>query len=246
MVKLIDTRERETQILNLVVESYINESKPISSSYLCEKHNLPYSPATVRNIMLSLENKGLLSHIHTSSGRIPTKEGFKYYVERFMDNDWVDNYPAAEDYYSRELVGMEQVVNYTLNVLAETSGYASLGAVFGKNEKLFFSGTRFILDQPEFGDIARLKSLFYVLEVKMARLQEILFNCLDERTKIFIGDELGFDEIPECALVVSGMKDEPLSCSLALLGPMRMDYAKAVSCLHTVRDQFREVAGYLL
>jgi len=196
--------------------------------------------------MLSLEKRGLLSHLHTSSGRVPTKAGFKFYVERFIDNNEVESYPPAERYYSRELSGMEQVVNYTLNVLAEASGYASLGAVFGRNEKLFFSGTRFILDQPEFEDIARLKSLFYVLEVKMAQLQEIMFNCLDERTKIFIGDELGFEEIPECAMVVSGMKDDPLSCSLALLGPMRMDYAKAVSCLHTVKSQFKEVVGYLL
>ena len=169
MVKHIDSREREDEILGLIIESYIQESKPISSAYLCKECHLNYSSATVRNVMLSLEKKGLLSHIHTSSGRVPTKEGFKYYVEHFSEEDIVDNYPLSLDFDSLPSSNVDEIVNYTLDALVQTSGYTSLVAISGRDEKLFFRGMRFILEQPEFENISRLKHVFYALEVKQGQ-----------------------------------------------------------------------------
>ena len=67
-----DLNTRERLLLKATIEDYIETKVPISSGYLKNKHNFGLSPATIRSALASLENKGLLSHPHTSSGRIPT------------------------------------------------------------------------------------------------------------------------------------------------------------------------------
>jgi transcriptional regulator of heat shock response len=241
MVKFIDTREREKEILDLVIKSYIKESRPISSGYLCDKYNLPYSSATVRNIMEVLEKRGFLSHIHTSSGRVPTKKGFKYYVARLKEEDFIKEEYTVTLQLSYAITDIEGVINRTLDTLAQVSGYTSLVAISGRDKKIMFKGTRFILEQPEFGDIERLKNLFYTLEVKIGQLQHLLFNYLDEKVQILIGEETGLQGISDCALLISGSKDKRLTFSLGLLGPVRMDYIKAASCLYSIKRQFKRL-----
>ncbi|MFA5271777.1 MAG: hypothetical protein WC412_05505 [Candidatus Omnitrophota bacterium] len=240
MLKTIDTKERENEILNLIVETYIKESKPISSSHLCQKYNLPYSSATIRNIMEALEEKGFLSHIHTSSGRVPTKKGFRYYVEHLKKEEMAGNYELELSICDSHSRG-EQDIDRALDLLSENSGYASFLAVSGKDHKLFFRGTRFMLEQPEFEDIRKLKSVFYALEVKLNQLEELMLHYFNEQVKILIGDEMGFEEISDCSLVLSGSGKKSVSYSLALLGPMRMDYVKAVSSLCSIKKQFEEI-----
>ncbi|MEI8348741.1 MAG: hypothetical protein WCI77_01170 [Candidatus Omnitrophota bacterium] len=240
MVRSLDTRERETEILNLIVDSYIRESKPISSSHLCQQYHLPYSSATVRNVMENLEQKGFLSHIHTSSGRVPTRAGFKYYVEHLKEDEMAKDYPIVFD-FETEIADINGVINHALNILAQSSGYTSFLALAGRDEKLFFRGARFMLEQPEFEDMHRLKNVFYALEMKLSQLQDLLSHYFNNGIKILVGDEIGFAEISDCSLVVSGSSDDRFSFTLALLGPMRMDYVKAASCLYTTKRQFREV-----
>jgi transcriptional regulator of heat shock response len=192
--------------------------------------------------MEALEEKGFLSHLHTSSGRVPTKKGFKCYVERLNEADLVSDY-ATEANFSEMVERDGQGIVGALDILAQSSGYASFLAVSGKGNQLFFSGTRFILEQPEFEDISRLKNVFYALEVKMQKLQELLLNYFDERLKILIGDDIGFEEISDCSLVVCGSGEDKILFTLALLGPMRMDYIKAVTCLCSVKGQLKDIIG---
>ena len=248
----IDNRKREAEVLNLVVESYIKEYKPISSGFLCDKFHLPYSTATLRNVMKSLEDKGLLSHVHTSSGRVPTEEGFKYYVEHldediFLKEDTTSLIPL--DYFDSmpdNFANIEGVFTRTLDALAEVSGYTSLMAISGFEEKFLFRGTRFILEQPEFEDIQRLKSFFYTLEVRIEEIHQLLFSYLDSKVKILIGEDIGFEEISDCSMIISGLHQQDLSAILAVLGPMRMDYVKAVSAIYSIRQKLGETLKKLL
>jgi len=242
MVKCIDPIEREEKILSLIAKSYIKESKPISSAYLCRNCHLSYSSATVRHIMFSLERQGFLSNVYTSSGRVPTKKGFKKYVENFCESDFSKDLNINLDFYSLPVLNMDGVINYTLDSLSRSSGYTSLIAVSGKNEKVFFKGMRCILDQPEFEDIRKLKDIFYVLESKLDVIYTLLFNCIDKKIKILIGDDIGFDEFCECSLIISGVREKHLDFVLALLGPIRMNYAKATSCLNSANRQLKEIA----
>lgn len=76
--------ERQKLILALVIRDYIQESKPVSSNRLVSQYNLDFSSATVRNEMGILTEKGFLRQPHTSAGRAPTEEGYRYFVRQLM------------------------------------------------------------------------------------------------------------------------------------------------------------------
>ena len=75
---------RQQAILAMVVREYIDKARPVASKTLVERYNLSVSPATVRNEMACLEEQGYLTHLHTSAGRMPTEKGYRYFVERLI------------------------------------------------------------------------------------------------------------------------------------------------------------------
>ena len=77
---------RTQAILRAVIEEYVGTAVPVGSAALVERFNLGVSSATVRNILAELELAGLLTHPHTSAGRIPTDEGYRWYVESIIDS----------------------------------------------------------------------------------------------------------------------------------------------------------------
>lgn len=81
-----DLTERRRQILKLVIQEYIESpARPVASETLLRKYKLQYSSATIRNELAALEELGLLTHLHTSAGRVPTDAGYRYFVENLMD-----------------------------------------------------------------------------------------------------------------------------------------------------------------
>ncbi|HLB95261.1 MAG TPA: heat-inducible transcriptional repressor HrcA [Nitrospiria bacterium] len=77
----MELKERSQQVLKAVVFSYIKIGYPIGSLTITENYRFGLSPATIRNIMAELEEMGYLSQPHTSSGRIPTEKGYRFYVD---------------------------------------------------------------------------------------------------------------------------------------------------------------------
>lgn len=76
---------REQEVLEAVIQEYIQDAHPVGSRQLAKNYNLNVSPATIRNAMADLEDMGYLTHPHTSAGRIPTDEGYRYYVDTLME-----------------------------------------------------------------------------------------------------------------------------------------------------------------
>ena len=74
---------RQNEMLKIIVLEYIKLAKPVSSNLICDRLNC--SSATVRSEMAYLEELGLLEKTHTSSGRIPSEEGYRYYVDNLME-----------------------------------------------------------------------------------------------------------------------------------------------------------------
>jgi heat-inducible transcriptional repressor len=77
--------EREHQILEAVIRTYVETAEPAGSRSVARRFNLGISPATVRNTMSDLEEKGYLYHPHTSAGRVPTDMAYRLYVDSLMD-----------------------------------------------------------------------------------------------------------------------------------------------------------------
>jgi heat-inducible transcriptional repressor len=68
-----------------VVEEYVATGQPVGSKHLVERTGMQVSSATVRNELAELERLGLLTHPHTSAGRVPTDRGYRYYVDRLLE-----------------------------------------------------------------------------------------------------------------------------------------------------------------
>ena len=120
--------ERSGSILRAVIDEYVNSAAPVSSGSLVEHYPLGVSSATVRNVLAELEAMGLLSHPHTSAGRIPTDAGYRYYVQVLAD-DWF--VPAVEQRMIRHQFGQvefasEQWFRLAASTLAANTRTAGL------------------------------------------------------------------------------------------------------------------------
>lgn len=119
----IELTPRERQILKATVEDYIESTTPVASGFLKSHHQLPFSPATIRNTLATLEKKGLLTHPHTSSGRIPTDLGYRYYVDELLDgNDGITgSLPDIESSLSRMGDNLDDLMQAVAGMLAQVS-----------------------------------------------------------------------------------------------------------------------------
>ncbi len=77
--------DRKRDLLRRLVEEYVATGEPVGSKTLVERSGLPVSPSTVRNELAELESLGLLTHPHTSAGRIPTDAGYRFYAEGVLE-----------------------------------------------------------------------------------------------------------------------------------------------------------------
>ena len=107
--------ERGRKVLEAVVSSYIKTGEPVGSRTITKKFGMGLSPATIRNIMADLEDLQLLTHPHTSAGRIPTDLGYRYYVDTLME---AEPQEKIEREIGELLKGNDADIK---NLLAETS-----------------------------------------------------------------------------------------------------------------------------
>src|SRR2546423_1515710 len=77
----LELTARQREILRRVVEDYVETGQPVGSKALVERAGMTVSASTVRNELADLESLGLLTHPHTSAGRVPTERGYRYYAQ---------------------------------------------------------------------------------------------------------------------------------------------------------------------
>ncbi|NQV04336.1 MAG: heat-inducible transcription repressor HrcA [Candidatus Omnitrophica bacterium] len=84
-MKKVDIEQRQKKILSAIVESYIDTAIPVGSRTISQRFRWSMSPATIRNVMADLEETGLITHPHTSAGRMPTDKGYRLYVDMLLE-----------------------------------------------------------------------------------------------------------------------------------------------------------------
>ena len=109
---------RAQAILRAVIEEYVTTAAPVGSQALVERYRLGVSSATVRNVLAELENAGLLSHPHTSAGRVPTDNGYRFYVESIVE---AVPLPAVEQLMIRHQFGQVEFASEHWFRLAATT-----------------------------------------------------------------------------------------------------------------------------
>ncbi|MFQ5630273.1 MAG: heat-inducible transcriptional repressor HrcA, partial [bacterium] len=161
-----DLTKREKNILNLIVENFVRHAAPVGSKFISQNTDISLSSASIRNVMMELEQRGYITHPHTSAGRLPTDKGYRFYVDSLMQ---MENLSTAEkDGIVENLNRFSRDVSYILEAASQTLARISnlLGVVLAPR---FFEG---IFQKMELVPVTE-KKILVVISIKSGLVKTI-------------------------------------------------------------------------
>lgn len=231
--------ERQNLILENIVKDYINSAQPISSEFLQEKHNFGVSPATIRNEMQELEEKGYLLQPHTSAGRVPTDKAYRMFVDNLFEEDDIEesNFFDEFDQLHRE---MQNSFSFFQEMTKRLAGFSSsLALSYLPEEKVMFKeGWENVLNEPEFEDANFMKEFIGAVE----GLEKNIDNLKFEKTniKVYIGKENPTSKKKEFSVIVSQTNlPNGKKSKIVLVGPKRMEYERNIGLMSAMQKLFQ-------
>ncbi len=227
---------RQNNILRGVIETHIETTQPVGSRLIAEKYAFAFSPATIRNEMGTLEELGYLTHPHTSSGRLPTDRGYRYYLDHTAFEDPTeeaahldeglaspmgeDQREAFWDQVSLFLASFSQEVGLALTPSADE---------LPRRVKWSLQGVPSILEKPEFQDVRKVRNLLGVFEERTALTHWVLTHVDPDHVSVSVGREHGHEALEDCAIVTARYTaGDGRQGVLAVLGPKRMAYRRVI------------------
>lgn len=125
--------ERKHMILCGAIEDYIADACPITSGGVKDKHIKDISSATLRNELNALEAMGYLKQLHTSSGRTPTAEGYKYYVNSLLKNAKTDNLmlDSVKEIIENRTISVSEIISEIANIISKNTKYPTIISMNG-------------------------------------------------------------------------------------------------------------------
>ena len=138
--------DRKKKVLQAIVEEYINTAEPVSSNSISNKYDLNYSSETIRNEMADLDKKGYLDKVHTSSGRIPSAKGYRYYVDELLkdDNISIEEIKYISDKLETKVNEIEDLTKITANTISEITHYTAV-TIGPKTDEQIIQEIKFVL-----------------------------------------------------------------------------------------------------
>lgn len=204
----MELSERKIKILNIAVEEFIKDSAPITSGRVLDRTSLDVSTATLRNELNALEAMGFLKQLHTSGGRVPTAQGYRFYVENLLKNIKATN-GELEDV--RKLIenrtqSLTEIVSGIAKIISKATNYPTVVLVNGI-ENLVLQEFKIIplLDEK----VMVLIGTNYGYITNTMDVKASAQNCEDASnylTKYFKGETMGFmlDNIDQFKKGMSG------------------------------------------
>ncbi len=322
--------DRQLLILQEIIDEFIRSAQPIGSRSLSKKKGIRLSSATIRNEMADLEDLGFLEKTHTSSGRVPSEKGYRYYVDHLLAPEILgeNDIRMIHSIFAEKIYELEYVAQKSASILSELTNYTAIllgpdvkenrlrrlqivpltrdkavaiiitdtghveNRVFtlpenfdldkiekivnmlntklagtpiadlkGKikrefdkllknnirhydlllksiietidlpsNERIFFGGKTNMLDQPEFHNIQKIRSLLDMIEQEEDIYE--LFKHTPHGIHVKIGKENENIAMEDCSLITAtySIAQEPVG-TIAILGPKRMEYSRVISLL---------------
>lgn len=219
--------ERQSSFLKDIIESYTVSAEPVASGYLAQKSDV--SSATIRNEMAALEEQGYIKQPHTSAGRIPTLQGYEFYLNHFLKPK---KPTAAQVKRLQEAKKQAPFVKSVSKELAEIVGQTVFVA-FAEND-FYYTGISHLFSQPEFHQpeaVINISAVLDALDQTMAALYETASDDVD----ILLGNQNPFS--PKCSLLLSKAKIEKKEDGvIGILGPTRMNYNQSIGLLHFTKE----------
>jgi heat-inducible transcriptional repressor len=193
-----DLNAREREVLGYIIQNFITTATPVASQSLVQRHRLGISPATVRSAMNTLESKGLLNHPHTSSGRVPTELGYRFYVDTLMRQVYLtrEEEQALDRIAHAAKTDLEDGVRSAARILARLSNLLAVvispryaKGIFRKMELISLSSNRLLIVLTIDNGLIRTVSIEVESEISRANLDHIS-GILNERLSGIIISEI--------------------------------------------------------
>jgi heat-inducible transcriptional repressor len=218
---------RQEKILQAIIEQYAEVASPVGSSLLAKAFEV--SSATIRAEMVELERAGYIKQPHTSSGRVPTDKGYRYYVNQIAEFD--QNAIPSEGRVERALAVRvrntsvpEHAIRNAVDTLVELThnlGIATIG------DQLYMSGLSNLFGQPEFMQQGQVQEVARLLDNLHPWLYEAAPN---KPLNVYIGRENPIGRGAGCSLIISRFRS-PFSdrSYVGVLGPTRQSYREVMN-----------------
>ena len=282
--------ERQELILKTIIMDFTQSHEPVGSKTVMNQLPVKVSSATVRNEMAALEEKGLLEKTHSSSGRIPSTAGYRYYLDHLINPVKI---PASV--YNRIIYQLDQpfqqvneIVQEAAKILSDLTNYTAFAAgpetrsvkVTGfrivplsshqvmailvtddsapeildllqdvikdaASEQMYVDGQINLLSNYESDDLAKVKSLYKLIDQNDAISSLIGFNPKDEikndsksKVQVKLGSELQSDLLEDYSLLTAQYSVGKYGKgTIALLGPTNMPYSQMIGLLEYFRNE---------
>lgn len=120
--------ERKKAILKAIIDTHINLGEPVGSKYLTQYKQIAFSSATIRNEMAELEEMGYLEQLHTSSGRIPSELGYRFYVDQLMQQYRVTQAEIGElnKLYALKAAELDRILDRATKLMSMLTNYTGV------------------------------------------------------------------------------------------------------------------------
>ena len=239
----MDLTDRQILIIKAIVEEFTETANPVGSVTLEKKYKLGVSPATLRNEMATLEEKGFLGQPHTSAGRTPTPTAVKFYVNEIMKEQQLS---VAEEVSVKEKVwdhrfNHRSLLKEATKVLAERSKFLSIAAT--EEGETFHSGYANLLSSPEFYDIDLTRQVFRLLDHGQSLLEIFSRASGNQPIHLLIGShELGYDLLEPVSCIFADFKIGDKKGSLGIIGPCRQQYDRNIPLVRYVVNLINQIA----
>jgi transcriptional regulator of heat shock response len=231
MPRLTDSESRRKDILLATIELYLKMASPVSSDSLHKMRKTNLSSASVRNVFSDLEDVGFLTHPHTSACRIPTDEGYRFYINALMRKKKLNSEEVnfIDMIYELKVEELDDLLVETSRIMSDFTHYTSFVSFWDEDdERTYFQGVRYILEHPEFTDTRKAHMILEALERKETLIDLINRNFSDQ-TKVYIGKECDCPQMESCSVIVSQYTGKGNRRGrLALIGPKRMAYDEVI------------------
>jgi len=222
---------RQAKILAAIVKEYAATAEPVGSEVISEHYKFGFSAATIRNEMRALEKSGYIKQPHTSAGRIPTDEGYRYFITQLMRHAELTT--RERNRLRQELVKMQS--QYTelgrsiTRLLSETSQSAAFALLPQSSSSAGFSN---IVDAGlENSDLKQVASFFDNLT---NHSRELVVKKIDA-IQTYVGSEGPIPLSRDVSMVVAQVNLPSGGRGVVgIVGPKRMKYAKNISLLEYI------------
>ena len=232
--------ERQSKVLNILVQEYIASAQPVSSQLVEEKYNLGVSPATIRNEMKVLTKSRYLFQPHTSAGRVPTDKGYRLFVDKLPREDSLETKAAKglDKLIQERMADNFKFLSEFAKTLSEISSNFTILHIL-KKDLLWEGGWKEILREPEFENRALVFDFADFIENLEKNIDSVNVNS---GIKVYIGRESSVPRAKNFSVVSTRIKfPEEGEVIVSILGPTRMNYSKNIGLLNSVIRLFENI-----